>query len=255
MAKSLLVTRENNVLVLTINRPPRNEIDRTLLESIDQALEREVPAAGAVVVRGLPSAFSSGADLNLVDSLARMDEARELSSFGQRVFRRIERASVPFIAAVSGFCLGGGLELALACHIRLAGDRARFGFPEIALGIVPGFGGTARAVEVCGRSRALELMLSARVVGAEEAREMGLVQAVYPRRQLEEKALELARRLAGMSREAVGAVLTLAHPKGAGREEHNGKESEAFSALLFTGEARGKISRFLRERKKPGGGR
>src|SRR5690606_18804056 len=148
----------------------------------------------------------AGADIAEMNQLGPI-EAREFSLLGQRLMRRIERMSKPVIAAVNGFALGGGLELAMACHLRIAADSARMGQPEINLGLIPGFGGTQRLLRLCGRAATLELCLLGAPVDATRAQQLGLVNRVVPAAELEAEVTTLASRLAKAAPLALRGIL------------------------------------------------
>ncbi len=177
----LLLENYDGVAVLTLNRPARlNALSRQTLAELDQALivlERDGNLRAAVLIGAGPKAFAAGAD---IEELAGLDPraARQVSAEGQRILRRLEQLPKPVIAAVNGFALGGGCELAMACHLRLAAPHARFGQPEVNLGLIPGYGGTQRLARLVGRGRATELCLTGALLGAEEAHRLGLVNRV-----------------------------------------------------------------------------
>lgn len=181
--------------VVTVNRPDKlNALNRGTLEELARAMgaAADDEAVRTVVLTGAgEKAFVAGAD---IAEIAGLDAAggREFALFGQGVFRAIETFPKPVIAAVNGFALGGGCELAMACHLRIASENAQFGQPEVTLGVIAGYGGTQRMPRLVGRGRALELLLTGNRVGAQRAYEIGLANAVVPLRDLLGKALEWA---------------------------------------------------------------
>jgi enoyl-CoA hydratase len=183
------------VTVLYIHRPDvLNALNRETLAEIDQAAARfiEDPAQGALVITGSgEKSFISGADIN---ELAVLDPrgAQDISQFGQRVVDRLERSPKPVIAAINGYCFGGGCELALACHMRFASENAVMGLPEVSLGIIPGYGGTQRLPRLVGMGRALELILTGRRVKADEAAALGMVNRIFPREALLDEVVKIA---------------------------------------------------------------
>jgi len=196
------VIREGAVAVVTVNRPEAlNSLDRRTNEellSVVRELSADESVRAVVLTGGGEKSFVAGADiLEMRDFTA--EEARRSGALGQSVMAAIEGAPQPWVAAVNGFALGGGCELALACDIRLASENAKFGQPEITLGITPGFGGTQRLPRIVGMGWAKYLVLSGRHVRADEALRIGLVQAVYPRGELMAEAMKLAAELAGRS--------------------------------------------------------
>ena len=212
--KNLLVEQRGAVTVLFVNRPDvLNALNRETLAEIEAcALQFSAdPAQGALIVTGAgEKSFISGADIN---ELAVLDPrgAEEISRFGQRVLEALERSSKPVIAAVNGYAFGGGCELALACHMRLASENAVLGLPEVSLGIIPGYGGTQRLPRLVGTGRALEIMLSGRRIKADEAERIGLVNRVVPREQLLAEAEKLAQAMLHNGPLAVAAVLEAVH--------------------------------------------
>jgi enoyl-CoA hydratase len=196
--ETLLVAREGPVATLTLNRPRAlNALNRRLLEELGLAIADVAdPAVRVVIVTGAGDrAFAAGADIAELAALG-PDDARDFAVAGQALMARIETLGKPVIAAVNGFALGGGCELAMACTLRVAADSAQFGQPEIDLGLVPGFGGTQRLTRLVGRGRALDLLLSGRRIAAAEAERIGLVNRVVPASALAEEVRMLAAALA-----------------------------------------------------------
>lgn len=208
--KNLLVETQGKVSILRVNRPEKlNAINRETLAEIADAVRAFVAdeSLGALVVTGEGvKAFISGADIGELQPLGPA-AAEDISRFGQAVVELIERSPKPVIAAVNGFAFGGGCELALACHIRLASDNAVMGLPEVKLGIIPGYGGTQRLPRLIGPGRAFELVLSGRPVKAEEAAAIGLVNRVVPQADLLPEAIKLATAIAANGPLAVEAAM------------------------------------------------
>ena len=208
--KNLAIERRGPVSLLRIHRPEvLNALNRETLAEIEQFVRGflDDPEQGALIVTGGgEKSFVSGAD---IQELAVLDPygARDISRFGQRVFDLIEQSSKPVIAAVNGYAFGGGCELALACHVRLASDNAVLGLPEVSLGIIPGYGGTQRLPRLVGTGRALELILTGRRVKADEADRIGLVNRVVPRADLLAEAESLAQAMLKNGPLAVAAAL------------------------------------------------
>ncbi len=205
----LLVQVRDGVAVLTVNRPETlNALDAAVLAELDdavRALEAD-PATRAVVLTGAgEKAFVAGAD---IAAMARMSvrEAHAFSRAGQRVMTRLQRLRKPVIAAVTGYALGGGLELALACDLVHAAETARFGAREVALGLIPGFGGTQNLARLVGPGRARELVFTAKVFTAQQAREWGIVNEVVPAGEVVARAVETARAICANSLAAVAAA-------------------------------------------------
>ena len=182
------------VAILTINRPEAlNALNSQVLSDLDEAITKVEADDGvhAVILTGAGRSFVAGADIGEMKGFSARD-GKKFGVHGGGVFLRLENLSKPVIAAVNGFALGGGCELAMSCDIRLASEKAKFGQPEVGLGITPGFGGTQRLPRIVGISKAMELILTAKVINAAEAERIGLVSAVYPPEELMDKAVELA---------------------------------------------------------------
>jgi enoyl-CoA hydratase len=251
--ENLLVDEDGAVLVVTINRPRvLNALDAKTLEELDavfaEAGRRD--AIRAIVLTGSgEKSFVAGADINEL-SVQTPVGGREHARKGQGVFDRIERLGKPVIAAVNGFALGGGCELAMACTIRLAADTAKFGQPEINLGLLPGYAGSQRLPRLVGRGRALELLLTGVQISAEEAHRIGLVNRVVPAAALLAEARTLAQTLAGKAPVAVRYILEAV----AGGLEMPFADAEDYEATLFglvstTEDMREGTKAFLEKRK------
>jgi enoyl-CoA hydratase len=176
----------DRIATITVSRPDKlNALNDATVAELGRAIDetRARDDVGAVVVTGAGRAFVAGADIaELIDQTPAAAQARALA--GQAVFRRFETSPKPTVAAVNGFALGGGCELAMACHVRIASDAAKFGQPEVKLGITPGYGGTQRLPRLVGRGRALQLLLTGEIIDAQEALRIGLVNAVVPAAEL-----------------------------------------------------------------------
>jgi enoyl-CoA hydratase len=251
--ENLLIERDGAVLVVTINRPAKmNALNALTLAELGQVLDdAEADAAvRALIVTGAgEKAFVAGADIEEL-AVQTPVSGREHARRGQALFDRLERLGKPVIAAVNGFALGGGCELAMACTIRLAADSARFGQPEINLGLIPGYAGTQRLPRLVGRGRALELLLTGNPIGADEAHRIGLVNKVVPAAQLMDEARALARALAGKAPVAARYVLDAV----AGGLDMAFADAEAHEATLFglvasTDDMREGTRAFLEKRK------
>ena len=199
MYKTLIYEKKDTIGILTINRPDKlnalsNELTEELQKFLDE-VEKDSDLRVLVVTGAGDKAFVAGADINeLVERDAIM--GRDVSRFRQDLFARIENLPIPVIAAVNGYALGGGLELALACNIRIASEKAQFGAPEVKLGIIPGDGGTQRLPRLVGLGRAMELVLTGDFIDAPEAHRIGLVNRVIPHEELMENVMALAKKIA-----------------------------------------------------------
>jgi enoyl-CoA hydratase len=209
---TLLFDLADGIARVTINRPDKlNALNGTVIAELDEAVERVGAnrAIQAVLLTGAGAkAFVAGADIGEIGGQGAMDgQARALT--GQRMMRRLEQCGKPVVAAVNGFALGGGCELAMACHLRVASETARFGQPEVKLGIGPGYGGSVRLPRLVGRGRALELLLTGAMIDAQEALRIGLVNRVVPADQLLAESERLLRSILENGPLAVRACLEL----------------------------------------------
>ena len=212
--ENLLVERDAAVLTITINRPKvLNALNAATMAEIDRAMQEAAGDEGlrAIVLTGAGDrSFVAGADINEL-AVQTPVGGREHARAGQAVFNRIERLGKPVIAAVNGFALGGGCELAMACTLRLAADTAKFGQPEVNLGLIPGYAGSQRLPRLVGRGRALELLLSGQQITAEEAWRIGLVNRVVPAATLQAEARTMAQALSAKAPVAVRYILAAVH--------------------------------------------
>ena len=186
--------QQGPVAILTIERPEAlNALNSQVLCDLDEAITKVEQADDvfAVILTGAGRSFVAGADIGEMVNFSAID-GKKFGVHGGSIFLRLENLSKPVIAAINGFALGGGCELAMACDIRIASEKAKFGQPEVGLGITPGFGGTQRLPRIVGVSKAMELILTAKTIGAAEAKEIGLVSAVYPPEELMGEAMKLA---------------------------------------------------------------
>ena len=208
--ETLLLELRDGVAQLTVNRPDKlNALNGTVISELGQAAESlgDDPAVKAIIITGSGSkAFVAGADISELSSQGPFD-GKARARVGQAVFRNFEHMTKPVIAAVNGFALGGGCELAMACHLRIASENAKFGQPEVRLGLLPGYGGTVRLPRLVGKGRALELLLTGGMIDAAEAYRIGLVNRVVPQEKLLEEAHALARTILEQGPLAVRAVL------------------------------------------------
>lgn len=249
---TILLSQHDGVAVITLNRPDKlNALNGDLLDALEHTLHKVQadPSIHVVVITGAgPKAFAAGADiaqLNQQDAFT----GRLFAERGQRVFSLIERLGVPVIAAVNGFALGGGCELAMACHMRFASDTARFGQPEINLGIIPGYGGTQRLPRLVGMAKAIELILSGEMLGADEALRLGLVNRVYPAAELVEHTMTFAKSLAAKAPLALRACLEATQAAG-DTSLHEGMHIEAsvFGRTCGTADFKEGTQAFLEKR-------
>ena len=188
--QTLLTSIENNILTITINRPDKlNALNKQVFDDLITVFEEvnKNDEIKSVIITGAgQKGFVAGADISELVSLS-VDEAKNLAKKGQDVFFKIENCAKPVVAAVNGFALGGGCELAMACHFRIASENAKFGQPEVNLGLIPGYGGTQRLVQLIGKGRAIEILISGNMIDANTALQFGLVNYVVPQEELLEK--------------------------------------------------------------------
>lgn len=252
--KNISVERDGLLAILTVDRPDAlNALDTTTMSEINDAMRElgEDESVGAVIVTGAGKAFVAGADISELSEAGAM-KAREASRLGQETFARIENLPKPVIAALNGFALGGGLEFAMACDIRIASSKAKLGQPEVKLGLTPGFAGTQRLPRLVGLGRAMEMLLLGDPIDAETALRYGLVTRIVEPAELMDAAKELANTI--LSRGPVAIPLAKACvTRGVNTDIETGGfyESEAFGLCFATGEAQEGIRAFL-EKRKPG---
>lgn len=249
----LLIDTADGVRTLRINRPDKlNALNAATLDALDAAFAEAASddAVRVVVLTGAgPKAFVAGADIAEMNTLTPV-QGRDFSLRGTRMMRRIERLPKPVIAMVNGFALGGGLELAMSCHLRIAADTAKVGQPEINLGLIPGFGGSQRLLRLCGRAATLELCLTGAPVNAERALQLGIVNRVVPAAELEAETLKLAAQLANAAPLALRGMLDCVNIGGeCGIEEGLEYESAQFGLMFATQDMKEGTSAFLEKRK------
>ncbi|MEW6661191.1 MAG: enoyl-CoA hydratase-related protein [Bacillota bacterium] len=228
--ENILLEIDNNIAVITINRPKAlNALNSATLTELAQALDEieKSEAAEALIISGQgEKAFVAGADIAFMKDLNPI-EAREFAILGQKLMSKIENFPKPVIAAVNGFALGGGCELAMSCDIRIASENAKFGQPEVGLGIIPGFAGTQRLSRLVGKGVALQLMMTGEQISAQRAFEIGLVNEVIPISELMPRAKTIAARITANSPFAVRLVKEAVN---------NGLEMEINRAIAFEAE-------------------
>ena len=246
-----LLTISRQIARITLHNPPANTITASVLKELDHVLSEveQDDYVRAVIVTGSGRFFCAGADIHELTRLNSTHAGTEFALQGQTLFNHIERCDKPVLAAINGICLGGGLELALACHIRIAASEASLGLPEIKLALIPGFGGTQRLSRVVGVSKAAEMMLTGESVAAEEALKIGLVSRVVPGHELMAQADAHVGMIAARSSAAVQAVL---HAIRGGLDiplsEGLVREAELFGGLCATSEKRKAVQAFIQKR-------
>lgn len=197
--ENLLISESDNIITVTINREKAlNALNGQTMKELKVFFEEDAPkrenVKGIILTGAGPKSFVAGADIKEFLSLD-VASASEMAAYGHDIFFSIERFPKPVIAAVNGYCLGAGCELAMACHMRIAGEKARFGQPEVNLGIIPGYGGTQRLIQYIGKGKAMELLLTADMIGAEEAHQLGLANHVVAPGEEVNKAVEIINKI------------------------------------------------------------
>ena len=246
------VSVEDRVAVVTIDHRPVNALNRQTMEELGRVIEELSgdAAVKAIVLTGAGSlAFVAGADIKELSQITSGAQAQEMAAMGQSVFLKLQQLGKPVIAAINGICLGGGLELAMACHLRISGDRVRFGQPEINLGIIPGWGGTQRLPRLIGKAKATEWILTGDIIMAQEAHRLGLVNQVVPQDQVLKVAKDMARKIASKGAVAVREAL-LAIERGFERPLADGlaDEAAAFGRVAATEDSKEGVKAFVEKR-------
>lgn len=250
--KLLKIEQVDNIYTLTIHRPEAlNALNKQVFDELEDFFTTHINNAavkGVIVTGAGEKAFVAGADIKEFSSL-NAAEGSALSKRGQDIFFLIERFHVPVIAAVNGFALGGGCELAMSCHIRIASSNARFGQPEVNLGLVPGYGGSQRLTSLIGKGKSLELLLTGAMITAEEALNLRLVNYVTSSEELLKKSFELLQQISSKAPLAVAECIRLVHSPACGTERGFEEEYQTFGKLLITNDAREGAAAFTEKRK------
>jgi enoyl-CoA hydratase/carnithine racemase len=238
MAKSnyLKVSNENKILIIKIDNPPNNYLSTEFFSELkpcyDIMLSHEVDA---VVFTGAGRVFSKGADVNELNSVPPKVDLQKLID-GNETYSLISRFHKPVIAAINGACFGGGLELALACHLRVCSEKARLGLPEVSIGVIPGLGGIQRLIRVVGEAKALEMILLGDMISASRAYELNLVSRVFPKKDFLGSVISFVRALLAARREAIEEVLRLvALSRPASEDDNILTSAERFMRLVSQG--------------------
>lgn len=250
---NLLFFVENNVAIITINRPTKlNALNSETLDELEKVfhyIREDKKVYVAIIIGSGEKAFVAGADINELSKCSKAT-GKVFAVKGQTIFDKIENLGKPVIAAVNGFALGGGCELALACHIRLASENAKFGQPEVNLGIIPGYGGTQRLARLLNTGLAAEYILTGDMIGADEAKRIGLVNNVYPQEILLEEAKKIADKIASKGQIAVRLALkSIVSTDVSNQNEGMKLESELFASCCDTQDFIEGTSAFLEKRK------
>jgi enoyl-CoA hydratase len=249
---NILAETDGGILIITVNRPDKlNALNHLTIQEIGKAVsngEKDSAVVGIIITGAGEKAFVAGADISEFANYS-PDEARKLSLDGQEVFRKIELCSKPVIAAVNGFALGGGCELAMSCHMRIASENAKFGQPEVKLGLIPGYGGTQRMVQLIGKGKALEYLMTSDMIDAKTALELGLVNYVTPRETLIEKCKELINKISAMSPQAISVIVKCVDAYFTPGMDGYTFEAEEFGKCFTKEDSKEGIDAFLGKRK------
>lgn len=253
MYQTLLVHTENNICTITINRPDKlNALNKDVINELGKAIDLVIADANiraAIITGAGPKAFVAGADITEFLTLDAGGGAALAAKGQELVFSKIENAPKPIIAAVNGFALGGGCELAMACHFRIAAEGARFGQPEVNLGLIPGYGGTQRLIQLVGKGKAMELLLTGNMIDAKEAHRLGLVNHVVTAESLLDFSRQQLETILGKGPQAVGKVIAAVNSFFDKEKDGFKEEIRLFGECFGTEEMKEGVGAFLEKRK------
>lgn len=250
MYNTLQTSLKDQILIVQINRPDKlNALNKDVMDDLKNVIKeihsnKEVKAA--IITGSGNKAFVAGADITEFQGLSKK-EGKELAKKGQKIFASIEQSTKPIVAAVNGFALGGGCELAMACHFRTASENARFGQPEVNLGLIPGYGGTQRLVQLIGKGRALELLMTGNMIDAATALQYGLVNHLFPHQELIEKTSSILQTIISKAPLAIQKCIEAANQ--VYHSEGFSFEIEAFGDCFNTNDMKEGTTAFLEKRK------
>jgi len=250
---SVLDTRnENGILIITLNRPEKlNALNQAVLRELDETIEYIYTSdeVKAVIITGSgEKAFAAGADISEFSAL-QPHEAQLLSQEGQLIFEKLNKLTKPVIAAINGYALGGGFELALACHIRITSSNAKVGLPEATLGLLPGYGGTQRLTSIIGKARAIEMMLTADQIAAERALEWGIVNHVTSQEELLPFCIQLLQKMLLKAPISIREILRCAHQASDTSGTAFLQEAKSFGLCAGTEDFKEGVQAFMEKRK------
>lgn len=253
MYSCLLVQIENKICTITVNRPDKlNALNKTVIEELSSAMDEVINNSAirsAVITGSGPKAFVAGADISEFSSLNAAG-GKALAQKGQDlVFSKIENSPKPIVAAVNGFALGGGCELAMSCHFRIASDNAKFGQPEVNLGLIPGYGGTQRLVQLIGKGRAMELLMTGNMIDANTALQYGLVNQVVSQEELLPKTKTILELINSKAPLAIAGCIKAANAVFDESKNGYAVEINSFGELFDTADAKEGAAAFLEKRK------
>jgi len=252
MLQSILTELENGIFTITINRPDKlNALNKTVMSELDQAMDQvynDSEIRSVIITGAGQKAFVAGADISEFLGL-KLAQGMDLAKRGQAIFLRIENSPKPVVAAVNGFALGGGCELAMACHFRIASDNAKFGQPEVNLGLIPGYGGTQRLVQLIGKGRAMEFLMTANTIDANSALQYGLVNYVVPISELLDKAKSILALINSKAPIAISKCITAANAVFDHTKNGFEVEVDSFGECFETEDMKEGAKAFLEKRK------
>lgn len=252
MYQTLLTNLENGIFTITINRPDKlNALNKVVMEELNEAVKEiyNNPEIKSAIITGSGTkSFVAGADISELVGLNK-EQGMTMAKKGQALFFKIENSSKPIIAAVNGFALGGGCELAMSCHFRIASENAKFGQPEVNLGLIPGYGGTQRLTQLIGKGRAIELLITANMIYANTALQYGLVNYVVPQEELLKKVRSILEVINSKAPQAIAGCIKASNA--VLDESMNGFETEVseFGKCFTTNDMKEGIAAFLEKRK------
>lgn len=249
----VLAEIKNGVLVITVNRPDKlNALNKQTIEDLHETLveAENMKEVNSVIITGAgQKAFVAGADIAEFANYS-VEQGKQLSSIGHfKIFNFIENFTKPVIAAVNGFALGGGLELAMACHIRVVSDNAKMGLPEVSLGVIPGYGGTQRLAQLVGKGKAFEMIVTADMIGAQDALKWGLANYVTTQDELLKKCFEITAKIQTKSPTAIKTAIKVINAGYNSKLNGYEVEIEEFGKSFGTGDFQEGVSAFLEKRK------
>ncbi|CAM5201896.1 Enoyl-CoA hydratase OS=Ureibacillus acetophenoni OX=614649 GN=SAMN05877842_102422 PE=3 SV=1 [Ureibacillus acetophenoni] len=243
---------EERVAIATINRPPANALSRQLILEVNEMLDQleHDESVRVIVIHGEGRFFSAGADIKEFTEVESGEEFTKLAANGQEVFERLESFPKPVIASIHGAALGGGLELAMGCHIRYVAEDAKLGLPELSLGLIPGFAGSQRLPKYVGTAKAAEMLFTSEPISGTEAVQYGLANKAFPASELLEQSLTLAKKIAEKSPIALkAAIQMLQYSKNASYYEGVKAEAKSFGTVFVSEDAKEGIQAFIEKRK------
>lgn len=253
MYQTLLTDLQDGTLVITINRPDKlNALNKDVIEELGKVLDEVYnnPDIKSAILTGAgEKAFVAGADISEFISLDAAGGAALAKKGQDLVFDKIENSPKPVIAAVNGFALGGGCELAMACHFRIASENAKFGQPEVNLGLIPGYGGTQRLTQLIGKGKSMELMMTADMIGADEAKALGLVNHIAPLAELLTKTKEILQKIHTKAPVAIAKVIACVNDAAKGETDGFTNEIKRFGECFSTEDMKEGTEAFLEKRK------